>query len=272
MDMITPVEVIRRIQTYFDGGICRFLSPSQARHAARGVTATRHNPHEAEFAGPCVSGKKPTVLIQQASGWHVRLLDLSESRHRAYADRHGITLWSVRGPVQAERHPYWDKVVLIRRALAMGFELVVWLDADTLIVHPQTDLRSALGDGPPIGMCRHVVRWGKRPWHYNAGVIFVRNCTLARRFFQEAWEAGPTRDGGQDQTRINEVAGRRPEAVQTLSDAWNCTVGVNGCPSPVIQSWHGRGKDALESMAQAARSALAAKAWSAMSSLQDVKT
>lgn len=46
LDMITPAEVIRRIELYFEGGSLRYLSRPQYRAAARGVTATLKNPYD----------------------------------------------------------------------------------------------------------------------------------------------------------------------------------------------------------------------------------
>jgi ADP-heptose:LPS heptosyltransferase len=43
MDMIRSAEVIRRIQIYFEGGACSYLSAAQARAAGRGVAATSRN-------------------------------------------------------------------------------------------------------------------------------------------------------------------------------------------------------------------------------------
>jgi ADP-heptose:LPS heptosyltransferase len=43
MDMITPSEVIRRIESYFQGGVLRYLSPRQATTALQGIAATTAN-------------------------------------------------------------------------------------------------------------------------------------------------------------------------------------------------------------------------------------
>ncbi|MBI3417902.1 MAG: hypothetical protein HY043_21625 [Verrucomicrobia bacterium] len=43
MDMISSAEVVRRIETFFDGGVANYLSATQAKTVARGVTATAHH-------------------------------------------------------------------------------------------------------------------------------------------------------------------------------------------------------------------------------------
>jgi hypothetical protein len=46
MDMIPAMEVVRRIETYFDGGALKYLSPRQARAGKRAMRATRSNAYD----------------------------------------------------------------------------------------------------------------------------------------------------------------------------------------------------------------------------------
>jgi ADP-heptose:LPS heptosyltransferase len=46
MDMITPAEVIGRMDAYFQGGVLEYLSPHQAKGARRGIAATTGNPFD----------------------------------------------------------------------------------------------------------------------------------------------------------------------------------------------------------------------------------
>jgi ADP-heptose:LPS heptosyltransferase len=46
MDLISPAEVIRKIEMYFSGGAIRYLTPRQRKAADRGVAATRKNPFD----------------------------------------------------------------------------------------------------------------------------------------------------------------------------------------------------------------------------------
>lgn len=48
MDLISAAEVIRRIESYFDGGVVAALNPAQARAAKQGVARTRANPYDNE--------------------------------------------------------------------------------------------------------------------------------------------------------------------------------------------------------------------------------
>ena len=56
LDMISAAEVIQRIETYFQGGVLRFLSPRRRKAAERAVAATAKNPYDRQplnlhFAG-----------------------------------------------------------------------------------------------------------------------------------------------------------------------------------------------------------------------------
>ncbi|HUL51177.1 MAG TPA: hypothetical protein VLU94_01200 [Candidatus Nitrosotalea sp.] len=195
-----------------------------------------------------------TALIQQASGFHTRLLDISAERHEAYAARHNLTFWSVRGDVQSERPPHWNKVLLILDALHFGFDLVVWLDADALLCRVDQDLRQALPTRRPIAMCRHPLPWGRQSWHYNTGVVVIRNTPLSSMFLETLWKAGPVSHPWQEQIRFNELSRTFPDAIQRLDDKWNSTDEVNAARNPIIRAWHGRGRAALGLMKSALKS------------------
>jgi hypothetical protein len=193
------------------------------------------------------------VLIQQASGFHAPMLELVASRHAAYCARHGITYWPVLGEAQFSRTPHWNKVVLIRHALDMGFDTVAWLDADTLIVRDEEDFRTAIHPhGGPIALARHPPGGdGLLLEHWNTGVMFLRNTPQVREFFRAVWELGPFGENPTyEQARINDLLQQFPTLVQRLDDRWNSTEGVNEAPNPIIKAWHGQGVGALQSIYQ----------------------
>jgi ADP-heptose:LPS heptosyltransferase len=259
MDLISARDVCRRIETYFAGGQAQFLTRAQAQAAERGVALTEAAPVPA-LSAPSPFPRRGALLIQQAAGPHMQMLEATAGWHNDYAVRHGFEFWSVRGHVQTERPAHWDKIILLQRALAQGYELVVWLDADTLIVRPEVDLREALpADGPPIGMCRHPMHFREQPWHFNSGVMIVRNTPLARAFFQNVWQAGPNNTAWQEQIAINELSQRTPGAVQRISDRWNCTLDATDHPDPVIRAWHGLRMGGLRHLRAALAGCLARK-------------
>ena len=185
------------------------------------------------------------LLIQQASGPYTDMLDITGEHHGAYAARHRFDFLELHGDVQFERSPQWNKIRLILMAFNLGYEFIVWLDADTLIVDPARCFAEGLPPGPPIGMCRHTMPWRNQPWHYNSGVMLIRNEALSRQFFEDVWRAGPVDHPWQEQVRILEQCDLEPGAVQMLDARWNCTLGINSSPNPVVLGWHGHGRHAL---------------------------
>jgi len=175
------------------------------------------------------------------------MLELTSRHHAAYCAKHGLVYWPVIGDVQFSRPPHWNKIVLIRHALACGFDLVVWLDADTLIVRDDVDVRTALGDGPPLGMARHPIsESSSTDGHSNSGVMILRNTPRVQEFFHEVWTAGPlSNHPWMEQARIHDRLKNFPGLLQRLDDRWNSTFEVNESSAPVIKAWHGLGARAV---------------------------
>jgi hypothetical protein len=183
------------------------------------------------------------VLIQQASEDYVPMLDLVAGRHGAYCAKHGITYWPVFGPVQFSRAAQWNKIVLIQRALDMGFETVAWLDADTLIMRDDEDIRTALNGGGALGLALHPTPGlDAARTHWNTGVMVVRNTPRTRGFFDAVWQAGPLGDHHwHEQARMLAMLPDYPELVQRIDDRWNASEDVTPVPNPCVKAWHGFG-------------------------------
>ena len=249
MDLIHPKEVIRRIEAYYEGGILSYLSNEQAAAGERGIQLTSGN----SFETPAPAVRNQTeplrkLLIQQGSGIYSEMLELTHHHHAQYAKKHGFDFWSIRGDVQKELHPAWNKIRLIQMGLAAGFEFIVWLDADTLILRPEVDFFEALANERPIGMCRHPLPFYDQPWHYNSGVMFIRNTEATRIFFHRVWVEGPLPHPWEEQARINALALNSPELIQQVPDIWNSTAGANEVKNAVVQAWHGQGAAALPAL------------------------
>lgn len=176
---------------------------------------------------------RDAVLVQAGSNQHRPLLEFAFPRHAEYCARWGFDYRAEYEPQQTERHPVWDKIVLLRAALEAGYPYVVWLDADALIVDPTTDLRLALRWD--LGMCDHP----GPPYHLNAGAIYLRNEPWVRELFQRVWELHREHPW-QEQQVLNELLeARRWAGVEVLHARWNSTVGVNEVAAAVVRAWHG---------------------------------
>ena len=88
MDMISAEEVIRRVELYFDGGVCRYLRPAEAKAGVRGVEVTQGNPvdlaplsvHTARLAADQYIAKLPPKPLQ----WSGRGIVICGGGHRYF--------------------------------------------------------------------------------------------------------------------------------------------------------------------------------------------
>lgn len=178
------------------------------------------------------------------------MLELSAGRHAAYCQKYGLTYWPVLGNVQFARTSHWNKIVLVRHALDLGFETVIWLDADTLIVRDDVDIRTALYGEKPLALALHPSPApGGLLAHWNSGVMVMRNTARTREFFDAVWAGGPLENHiWQEQARILDLLPSFPDLVQRLDDRWNSTVGLTEVPDPIIKAWHGSGPAAAHSI------------------------
>lgn len=124
------------------------------------------------------------------------MLRISGPAHAAYCARHGFDFRVIMDRQVPQRRPEWEKIHAIGAALQAGYELVIWLDADTLIVDPQTDLREGLPAGADMAarlLEYHLLGKSIRQLGplYNFGVVMLRNVPATHRFLEELWEAGP---------------------------------------------------------------------------------
>lgn len=123
------------------------------------------------------------VLVSLGTGKQRKLLRLASVTFRRYGRRHGYELDLHDEVVDSERPPAWSKVALIRRLLD-SHELVLWLDADVVIVRGDRDIAAELPDDRFIAMVEHTVGGKANP---NTGVMVIRSGDEARRFFDEVW-------------------------------------------------------------------------------------
>lgn len=111
------------------------------------------------------------ILLQQASGVHTHLLNLTIRDHSAYCQRHNFDYLPMFGDVlhgpDAKRHAFWAKCAMLRRAAEQGYQYIVWLDSDTWIEDGDIDLRTACPEDG-LGMVWHGKdRWPEGPECYN---------------------------------------------------------------------------------------------------------
>jgi galactosyl transferase GMA12/MNN10 family len=122
------------------------------------------------------------ALCSLGAGPHEALLELSRPTFEAYARRHGYELITST-EADPRRPPAWSKVPMIREALS-AYELVLWIDADAVIVDGSEDVAAELRPDRFLGLVRHGER--KVP---NTGVMLWRAGDPARELLDRTWNA-----------------------------------------------------------------------------------
>jgi hypothetical protein len=81
------------------------------------------------------------------------------------------------------RPPPWGKVVLLREHLETH-QVVLWLDADTVVVDDRSDLAATVSRRRPIALTAHRYADQVVP---NTGVIALRSGEFVRRLLDQLW-------------------------------------------------------------------------------------
>jgi hypothetical protein len=123
------------------------------------------------------------AIVSLGTGRQSALLRIASRSFRRYAARHGYELELHTEIVDPTRPAPWSKVVLLRR-LAESYDLVLWLDADLVIVDPSLDIACELEDGRFLYMVEHQTREGRMP---NSGVMMLRGGAQTIVFLDEVY-------------------------------------------------------------------------------------
>jgi hypothetical protein len=182
-----------------------------------------------------------SILIQQVYpdlGFE-KMLELTQEHHKDYCERFGIVYQSIvgnPGDIPPEDGS-WGKIELIRQAIADGYEQIVWLDADALIIDMDTNIMEGV-QPDKIGVCWHRIPQGA---HWNIGVLYIGASDTVSNFIID-WLASypPPKDGWMEQGVFNRMA-HEGKTVVTISDKWNATLNVNMVPDAVVLGFHGQG-------------------------------
>ena len=194
------------------------------------------------------------VIVQQVYARHEwwwnepfkEALELVRPRHQAYANKWHFDYLVVIGEVREDwlpNHGGWAKVELMRQMLAKGYQYVIWIDADAMIIDMDTDLREGCPQG--LGMVLHHGAVTPGP-HLNVGVMMIQNSEKVRAFFDE-WASrypGTNEFPWYEQGEANKMA-KEPKwqgVVIQIEDKWNsCIAAENHVDNAVIEGWHGMG-------------------------------
>jgi len=202
MDMITSAEVIRRLETYFDGAVAPYLSSAQFQAAQRAVSDS--------FPQPMGQGRTsrtvriPAVFDQvlprvgkfrNGQGKDLTLVTLHDQkmaavakvtsrRLRQYAEHHGYKLVQYDSLLDPSRHPAWNKILAVRHALlSRQSEWVMWIDADAIIMNLRTHATDLIPEDRDMVFATDFNG-------LNSGVFLVRYCDWSLKFLDTVYFLG----------------------------------------------------------------------------------
>lgn len=190
------------------------------------------------------------VIVQHASGPHAALLQSTAPIHARYAKVWGLTyVHELTGATLPGAH--WRKLDQLLKAMdgAADGEIFLWMDPDTLIVWPWTDLRSVLLPENDFGA---VLR---ADGFYNAGVFFLRKSPAAVQYLRRCLEGEKYGEAGLpadwiwqvgtrqwfEQEYLNALlkpCGLKAQAINRDYNDYPYISGPNA-KRPCIRAWHG---------------------------------
>jgi hypothetical protein len=123
------------------------------------------------------------VLCSIGFGRQEKLLRFARPTFEDYAARHGYDLDLRTEPLQHERPGQWNKILLLRE-LVDRYDLVLWIDADAVIVDPSKDIADELEDWRFLYLVEHSYGRFQVP---NTGVVLLRSGERAKELLDELW-------------------------------------------------------------------------------------
>jgi len=151
------------------------------------------------------------VITTFGLGPMAELLDVSLPTFACYAQTHGYDLFVPSGAQFSSfnRPASWGKIPLIVSLLRGGYDAVLWLDADVVIVEHDRDILDDLPADAPMGVVVHHTPDGAVP---NCGVWLVR--AEAAEFIKSLWSLDGFRRsaGWWEQAALIAALGGDPDA------------------------------------------------------------
>lgn len=210
--------------------------------------------------------KSDTILLQHGSNGHEECLYIALAAHRRYCEAHDIDYQATGGDYPlGGRHPMWTKVHLIRGALKRGYQKVIWLDADALIVDIETDLRDAV-PAKQIGVTWHATDWdrlgiGDQCYdHWNTGAVYCGAGDFTHNALLHWWNTDDDGHPWHDQHGFNKAvqSGTLAQVVK-LDARWNSIYPLFESGNAVVRHW--AGWQPLPERARTMRAALEGLKW-----------
>ena len=121
----------------------------------------------------------PIAVVTACDPHYAELQKLTSTTVKRYCDRHGykarISVYD-----KLERPASWYKLVEIQKAFNDGFDTVMWVDTDAIIVNMDKKIESLLREDK---MFYYSNNW----LGMNCGVMIMRDCMPIRLLLRMAW-------------------------------------------------------------------------------------
>jgi hypothetical protein len=123
------------------------------------------------------------VIASLGAGPQASLLALARRTIEPYAQRHGYELHLRTQTPDCGRPAPWAKIQILRQLVA-SYELVIWLDADLVIVDPREDIADELSKDKLLYLVEHRHRNWRMP---NTGVMMLRGGQQSGELLDSIW-------------------------------------------------------------------------------------
>jgi ADP-heptose:LPS heptosyltransferase len=197
-------------------------------------------------------GPKFALITIDDEGFR-EIADRTVPSMRRYADAFGLQFFEFSAEAHG-RPPAWAKILRIREILQSGFDWCLYVDADTMFVRFDQDIRDQIDKVHDLHLCWHDEGnseiYAPLSGHFNTGVMAWRSSEWSLNFLDEIWHKEEfINHHWWEQAAVNSLLGYRsvldpkisdaPVAhhrahVQPLSVNWNAVVGRTIAPDPVI--------------------------------------
>ena len=178
---------------------------------------------------------------------------------RHYADAFNLQFFAL-SPGAQGRPPSWGKISRICEVLQAGFDYCLYVDADTMFVRFDRDVRDEIDATSDLHLCWHDPEnseaYAPVPGHFNGGVMAWRSSEWSLKFLDDIWcQEGLINHHWWEQAALHNVLGYRSVVSPDLTDCpdldrlahvgqlpvnWNAIVGHTVAPDPIIVHFAGR--------------------------------
>jgi len=213
------------------------------------------------------------ALCSLATGPFIEFLETAAPTFERYAQVQGYDLVLSAEPLDPGRPASWSKLALVS-SLLDTYEVVIWLDADTVVVRYDSAFPEPEGL-QVMSMVPHPQERNEAMTVPNAGVFCLRNSDDTRRFLAE-WTSAPTelyQHNWWENAALLKMFGYSLEPpypivgesawrdrVRWLDLRWNSVPGYCSAPDPVVvhhaRADHGDDRRRIQGMRADARRAL----------------